>query len=45
VELACIELVCRRAGMALHDFAGGAVLDRVWFNGWVGELPPDEAEA
>ena len=45
VELACIELVCRRAGMALHEFAGGAVLDRVLFNGWVGELAPDEAAA
>ncbi|MBX3650970.1 MAG: mandelate racemase/muconate lactonizing enzyme family protein [Burkholderiales bacterium] len=45
VELACIELVCRRAGIALHDYVGGAVLDRVLFNGWVGELPPDEAVA
>ena len=45
VELACIELVCRRAGMALHDYVGGAVLDRVSFNGWVGELPADEAAA
>lgn len=45
VELACIELVCRRTGMALHDYVGGAVLDRVSFNGWVGELPPDEAAA
>lgn len=45
VELACIELVCRRSGIALHDYLGGAVLDRVLFNGWVGELPPDEAVA
>ena len=45
VELACIELVCRRMGIALHDYVGGAVLDRVLFNGWVGELPPDEAAA
>ncbi len=43
VELACIELVCRRQGMALYDYVGGAVLDRVLFNGWVGELPADEA--
>ena len=43
VELACIELVCRRMGIALHDYVGGAVLDRVLFNGWVGELPADEA--
>jgi len=45
VELACIELTCRRQGIALHDYVGGAVLDRVLFNGWVGELPADEAAA
>ena len=39
VELACVELICRRMGIALHDYVGGAVLDRVQFNGWVGELP------
>lgn len=43
VELACIELVCRRTGIALYDYVGGAILDRVLFNGWVGELPPDDA--
>ncbi len=45
VELACIELVCRRGGIALYDYIGGAVHDRLLFNGWVGELPPDEAVA
>jgi len=45
IELACIELTCRRRGIALHEYVGGAVLDRVQFNGWVGELPPDEAAA
>ena len=44
-ELACIELTCRRRGIALYDYVGGAVLDRVQFNGWVGELPPDDAAA
>lgn len=43
VELACVELICRRQGIALYDYVGGAVLDRVQFNGWVGELPADEA--
>lgn len=43
VELACIELVCRRGGIALYDYIGGAVHDRLLFNGWVGELPPDAA--
>ena len=45
VELACIELVCKRMGVAMHDYIGGAVLDKVLFNGWVGELPADEAAA
>ncbi|HAA90903.1 MAG: hypothetical protein CMM48_00330 [Rhodospirillaceae bacterium] len=45
VEMACIELVCRRHGIALYDYVGGAVMDRVQFNGWVGELPPEEAAA
>ena len=43
VELACIELVCRRTNIALYDYIGGAIHDRLLFNGWVGELPPDEA--
>lgn len=45
VELACIELVCRQQGIALHDYLGGAIQDQLLFNGWVGELPPDEAAA
>lgn len=43
VELACIELTCQRRGIAFHDYAGGAVMDKILFNAWVGELPPDEA--
>ncbi|MBX9905651.1 MAG: mandelate racemase/muconate lactonizing enzyme family protein [Burkholderiales bacterium] len=43
VELACIELVCKRADIALYDYIGGAIHDRLLFNGWVGELPPEEA--
>lgn len=45
IELACIELICRRMGIGLHDYIGGAVLDEVQFNGWVGQLPADEAAA
>jgi len=45
VEMACIELTCRRQGIALHTWLGGAVLDSVLFNGWIGELPPNEAAA
>lgn len=43
VELACIELNCRRFGIAMHEYLGGAVVDQLLFNGWIGELPPDEA--
>ncbi len=45
VEGACIELTCRRLGIALYDYLGGAVDDRPLFNGWIGALPPDEAAA
>jgi muconate cycloisomerase len=45
VEVACIELTCRRQGIALYDYLGGALDDRPLFNGWIGELPPDEAAA
>ena len=45
VEMACIELTCRRQGIALSTWLGGAVMDSVLFNGWIGELPPDEAAA
>jgi len=43
VEMAAIELACRRLGISLCDYLGGAVADEVVFNGWVGELPADEA--
>jgi muconate cycloisomerase len=45
VEMACIELTCRRVGVPLYTWLGGAVHDSVQFNGWIGELSPDEAAA
>lgn len=45
VELACADLVCRRLGLALHQYLGGKVVDEVRFNGWIGELPPEAAAA
>jgi L-alanine-DL-glutamate epimerase-like enolase superfamily enzyme len=45
VEQACIDLTCRRLGIALYDYLGGAVEDHLRFNGWIGELPPNEAAA
>ena len=43
IETACIDLICRRFGVSLCDYLGGALTPTVDFNGWVGELPPDEA--
>ena len=45
IEMACIELTCRKLGIALHTYLGGAVAESVQFNGWIGELPPAEAAA
>jgi L-alanine-DL-glutamate epimerase-like enolase superfamily enzyme len=45
VEMACVELVSRIHGVPLYTYLGGAVQDRVDFNGWIGMLPPDEAAA
>jgi L-alanine-DL-glutamate epimerase-like enolase superfamily enzyme len=45
VEMAAIELTCRRLGISLCDFLGGAVSDHVAFNGWVGELPAERSRA
>ena len=43
VEMAAIELTCRNFGISLCQFLGGAVSNSVLFNGWVGELPADDA--
>ena len=45
VEIACIDLTCRHLGISLSDYLGGIVTPSVDFNGWVGELPADEATA
>ncbi len=45
IEVACVDLTCRRIGMPLYEYLGGAVRSKVDFNGWVGELPPAEAVA
>ena len=43
IETACVDLICRRLGVSLSDYLGGALTPTVDFNGWVGELPPDNA--
>ena len=44
IELACIDLTCRLMNISLCQYLGGPITDTVLFNGWVGELPPDEAK-
>jgi len=43
IEMACVDLAARIAGLAVHAYLGGAVKDRLLFNAWIGILPPDEA--
>lgn len=45
MEMACVDLLSRRLGVPVHQFLGGAVVDRLRFNAWIGILPPDEAAA
>lgn len=45
VEMACVELVSRIQGVPLYTYLGGATQTSVQFNGWIGELPPEEAAA
>ena len=43
IEMACVDLSARVAGMPVHTYLGGAVRDQLLFNAWIGILPPDEA--
>jgi L-Ala-D/L-Glu epimerase len=45
VEMACVELAARLLGVPIHTYLGGAKLEAVQFNGWIGMLPPEEAAA
>ena len=45
VEMACVELASRIEDVPLYTYLGGAVQERVEFNGWIGMLPPEEAAA
>jgi L-Ala-D/L-Glu epimerase len=44
-EMACIDLAANLHGVPMHTYLGGAVMQEVQFNGWIGALPPDEAAA
>ena len=43
IEMACVDLAARVAGMPVHTYLGGAVKDRLLFNAWIGILPPEQA--
>jgi L-Ala-D/L-Glu epimerase len=43
IEMACIDLAARVAGVPVYTYLGGAVRQRVDFNAWIGILPPDQA--
>jgi L-alanine-DL-glutamate epimerase-like enolase superfamily enzyme len=45
IEMACVDLAARVAGMPVHAYLGGAEKERLLFNAWIGILPPDEAAA
>jgi muconate cycloisomerase len=45
VEMACVDLVARRLGIPVHEYLGGAVVERVRFNAWIGIDPPEVAAA
>jgi len=43
IEMACVDLAARIAGLPVHAYLGGAVRERLLFNAWIGILSPDEA--
>ena len=45
IEMACIDLTSRRLGIAVHEYLGGAVVERLRFNAWIGIEPPGVAAA
>ena len=45
IEMACVDLTARRLGIAVHQYLGGALVDKVRFNAWIGIEAPDVAAA
>ena len=43
LEMACLDLTARRAGLSMATLLGGAVREEVRFNAWIGMLAPDVA--
>ncbi len=45
IEMACVDMLTRRLGIPVHQYLGGAMVDTVRFNAWIGIVLPDEAAA
>ena len=45
IEMACVDLSARKAGVAVYTWLGGAVKSELLFNAWIGILPPAQAAA
>lgn len=45
IEMACVDLLTRRLGIPVHQYLGGALVETLRFNAWIGILRPDEAAA
>jgi L-alanine-DL-glutamate epimerase-like enolase superfamily enzyme len=45
LEMACVDLTARRLGIPVYQYLGGALVDRLRFNAWIGIVPPEEAAA
>ena len=43
LEMACMDLTARRAGLSMAELLGGAVRSEVRFNAWIGMLSPEDA--
>jgi len=43
IEMACVDLAARAAGMSVHTYLGGAMKERLLFNAWIGILSPEQA--
>ncbi|MBI3126583.1 MAG: dipeptide epimerase [Candidatus Tectomicrobia bacterium] len=43
LAMALADLHARALGVPLHELLGGAVVEEVFFNGWIGILGPEEA--
>jgi len=44
-EMACVDLAANIHGVSMPTLLGGAVMNEVQFNAWIGALPPEKAAA